>query len=374
MAKSKLSVKSAEKIAPYKEEKCAPGAAPDVIESDAGKAQKAQKAAKGSRRTRLLLLAALVAFAAAGAWVALNSNKPVFSRQAAEHIAEKVQGTTAPVVIRPEIDTRVAVVANAVVLSDEQKEEKAQEYIIAGVDFLKAGKPDLALSEFNSAIALFPAFAPAYVYRGEALFMKTDLAGAMDSFLAAIKLDENLSMAWFDLSVLQVKLGDMPSAMESINAAIAAYTAYPDANQNIFADELYRKRAQLNLWNKNFSDAIRDYTMASSFAKNVGRLDFPDIAGRADAKMGMGDFQGAVRDFDEVIRSVASVIGQMDDEEEKAASATIAMEAFEKRAAIKLKLGDLDGAKDDLRGAILLADAIGDGERRDALETALAQL
>jgi phosphoribosylformimino-5-aminoimidazole carboxamide ribonucleotide (ProFAR) isomerase len=90
--------------------------------------------------------------------------------------------------------------------------------------------------------------------------------------------------------------------------------------------------------------------------------------------MGLGDYTGAVRDYDDVIKSVAMVIGRMDDEEEKAVAATMAMESFEKRAAIKLRLGDMDGAKEDLRGAIVLADAMGDTERKESLESSLAQL
>ncbi|MDR0319290.1 MAG: tetratricopeptide repeat protein [Rickettsiales bacterium] len=373
MPKSKLTVKSAEKLAPAKLEKDAHLPAP---ESD--KVKKESKPRPS--RARFLLWLLMGAFIIAVGYTLVNFHKPMFPRNAAKHIAEKFQEKKGaqlaeePVVIVPEIDTSMAVVANAVVLSDEQKQQKAQEYILSGVELLKAGKADLALADFNSAIALFPTFAPSYVYRGEALFQKTDYAGAMESFDTALKIDENLAMSWFDKSVLQVKLGDLVGAMDSINAAINSYQNYPDENANIYADDLYRKRAQLNLWRKNWTDAIHDFTMASSFARNLGRLDFPDISGRADAKMGLGDFAGAVRDFDEVIKSVAAAIGRMDDEEEKVASATLAMEAFEKRAAIKLRLGDADGAREDLVGAIVLAEVIGDFERKESLEASLGQI
>lgn len=279
-----------------------------------------------------------------------------------------------PEIIMPQIDDRVAVVANAVVLTDEQKEQQAQDYILAGVENLTAGKPDLALADFNSAIALFPTFAPAYVYRGEALFDKTDYSGALDSFETAIELDKNNAMAYFDKAVLQIKIGDTASALVNINAAVNAWNAAPESNQNMSLDEIYRQRAELHLWNKNWLESVRDYTMSSSLAKNAGRNDFADMYGRAEAKMGLGDFAGAIADFDTAIRSIAAIINDMPNQENKAAAATMALGAFEKRAAIRLRTGDLDGAKEDLRGAIVLATAIGDGDRKEALESSLNQL
>jgi|GEM_PF-4135269 len=330
----------------------------------------------------------LAAFVAAIFYTLLNFNKPLFQRPAADRIAASVQNNNVapqptrgvsvtpaqPIILTPEIDTRVTVVANAVVLTDEQKIEKAQEFILMGVELLKNDQPDLALAEFNSAIALFPTFAPAYVYRGNALVARTDFTGAMDSYINAIKLDQNLAMAWFDKSTLLVQLGDLDGAFDAANAAIESFTAFPDHNQNMFADELFRRRATLNLWKKSWTEAIHDYTMSGSFARNRGEADFADLFGRADAKMGLGDFQGALRDYDSVIKSIATVIGRTENEEEKAQMAQMAMESFEKRAAIRIMLNDVEGAKEDLSGAIVLAGAIGDGERRDALESTLNQL
>ncbi|MDR2685265.1 MAG: tetratricopeptide repeat protein [Rickettsiales bacterium] len=327
----------------------------------------------------------MAAFIAAICWTIINFERGLNPKQAAQQIANVAKTKSAPVVaepvvqaepvvVVPEIDTRVAVVANAVVLTDEQKEQKAQEYILSGVDMLNAGKADLALSEFNSAIALFPNFAPSYVYRGEALFQKTDFAGAMESFETAIAMEPNLTTAWFDKSTLQVKLGDADGALASINSAIDAYNNAPEINKDVQVDELYRKRAQLYLWASKWLEAVHDYTMAASFAKSLGKYDFMDVQGRADAKAGLGDFAGALKDYDEVIRSIATLIGEMKSDEDKADSATTAMDAFEKRAAIKLRLVDIDGAKEDIQGAIVLADAIGDTERKESLESSLAQL
>jgi tetratricopeptide (TPR) repeat protein len=136
--------------------------------------------------------------------------------------------------------------------------EEALEHLNLGREYYAAGIPDIAIEEFDKAIAKSPELGEAYLYRGHAYRTKKD----------------------FDH-----------------DRAIADYTAALNINPG--DTDALRSRAWGYHWAKgDYDRAIADYTAAL----RINSGDTEALSGRASAYESKGDYDRAIWDYDAMLR------------------------------------------------------------------------
>lgn len=231
-------------------------------------------------------------------------------------------------------------------------------------DYLKTGKSKLlsgdiqgAIHDLGLAIAANPNVADAYIFRGEGYMQLGDAAGAVDDFNMAITLDPDSAVAYYDRAILQARAENYPEAFADINNAIAAQERNPDGSILTLA-EIYAKRAQFNIWSKNWIAAESDYTTAIA----AGSTDPADYAGRAEAQTALQRYDGAADDYLNAVRLISEQIHDVPSAGMREVMSRQAITYFEKSAALRIQMNDLPGAKSDLQSAITIGGALGDTE------------
>ena len=239
----------------------------------------------------------------------------------------------------------------------------ASDYLTAGKSKLLSGDATGAIYDLSVAIGANPDFADAYIYRGESFMQMGDIMSAMSDFDRAIELAPDNAVAYYDRAILQARAENFPYAFADINNALLAYENNPN-NPILSLADIYSKRAQFNLWAKNWSAAVSDYTAAIS---NVS--DNPsDFAGRAEANTALGDYAPATEDYLSAIRLISEQITSVQSGAERETMSRAAMAYFERSAALRLQLGDLEGARTDLQSSITIATALNDTEQVQRLQ------
>ncbi|MEL6129884.1 MAG: tetratricopeptide repeat protein, partial [Cyanobacteria bacterium J06628_4] len=76
----------------------------------------------------------------------------------------------------------------------------------AGLAQYREGNDELAIEEFNAAIAINPEYAPAYLFRGAAFTRLDNTPAALNSYNQAISLDSNYSAAYLNRGILYYDL------------------------------------------------------------------------------------------------------------------------------------------------------------------------
>ena len=95
-----------------------------------------------------------------------------------------------------------------------------------GATRLKKGEYDAAIEDFDRAIGLQPAYAGAFANRAEAWLKKGDYARAESDYAAATRLSADMEGAWSGLCWIRAVDGDPQAAMEACDKAIGAGRAY----------------------------------------------------------------------------------------------------------------------------------------------------
>ena len=235
---------------------------------------------------------------------------------------------------------------------------RANDYYNQGKNEILAGDLEAAIVDLTSAITADKNMVDAYILRGEAHMQAGDYRAALDDFNAALGLDAQNSVAYYDRSLLNTRLEDFDSAMTDINNALATYAANP--NEILQLRDLYAKRGQLNLWQKNWEGAIADYT--NSLARPEGIVSPSVYAERAEAYTAMGNYADAVNDYTSAIRVISEQIQGATTIEQKEDLSMRAMNYFEKSAALNLSLGNAASAKSDLESAYQIAISLNDSD------------
>lgn len=247
---------------------------------------------------------------------------------------------------------------------------QAADYYSRGRDEILAGNLDAALSDLTSAIDADAGMVDAYILRGEAYMQSGDYRSAMQDFDSAIKLDAISSVAYYDRALLNTRLEDFNSAMNDINNAIAAFAT--KSNDILQLRDLYAKRGQLNLWQKNWEGAIADYT--NSLTHPSGTVNPNVYAERAEAYTALGQFANAINDYTSAIRVISEQIQGATTMEQKEDLSMRAMSYFEKSAALNLQSGNTIAANSDLTGAYAIATSLGDTDSIERLQNLLSEL
>jgi tetratricopeptide (TPR) repeat protein len=103
----------------------------------------------------------------------------------------------------------------------------SQAHFSLGNVYLKEGKLDLALKEFNSVLALNPRYNRAHLNRGMVFFRRGDLDQAEKEFLAELELNPNEAKAYNNLSAIyqQQRLHQKAEEMATKAIRLGGYSA-----------------------------------------------------------------------------------------------------------------------------------------------------
>jgi tetratricopeptide (TPR) repeat protein len=169
------------------------------------------------------------------------------------------------------------------------RSDLAVSYNNRGAAYQERHDLDHAIADYDEAIKLHPAYAPAYNNRGNAHQAKGDIDAAIADYSDAIRFDFNFVQAFNNRGKAYQMKGDIDRAIADYNAAInlnpnfaLAFVNHGDAN--LLKGDLNRALADYN-------EGIRlDARSASAFNN------------RGTAYGRKGDLEHALTDFDEAIR------------------------------------------------------------------------
>jgi tetratricopeptide (TPR) repeat protein len=174
------------------------------------------------------------------------------------------------------------------------------------------------------------ASAPAHVKRAELLLGKGDIAGAIDSYGEAIKLNPGWAKIYLRRGLALRVHGALDKAIEDFDKATALD---PRTTRNDRAvAQAYNNHGQIHMTNLRPDEAILDFEKALRINPTDSRPYFD----RGEARILNEDFAGAIEDFDSYLTM------------EKAAGSFGKSLALADRSLAKHLLGHDDDAKKDL--------------------------
>ncbi|MDR3208345.1 MAG: hypothetical protein LBT45_00680 [Rickettsiales bacterium] len=227
-----------------------------------------------------------------------------------------------------------------------------------------------ALNDFTIAIEKNANEPFNYIYRGEVLMTGSNFDAAIADFDTASRIDPKATAAYYDRALANIKLEKLHEAKSDLDKALD--TLDYNETSDISAHDVYAKRAQVNLWLRDWNAAEADYTAA--IAKNTGELDWTDYTGRAEARTNKGDYERAVADYISSVTIISDKIQKTPDDKTRENMSRQAMGYFEKSGALRVKLGQMDLALQDLQAAHTLAIALGDEENRMRLQILMSSI
>ena len=247
---------------------------------------------------------------------------------------------------------------------------QASDYFNAGKDKLAAGDIEGAIADLSAVVDSGAVSGAAYLARGEAYMLLGDYKKAMSDFNSSIEHDTTNVLAFYDRALLEMRLEDYDSAMIDINNALVVAATHPTTAVPL--RDLYAKRGQLNLWQKNWDGAIADYT--NSLAHPDGTVSPAVYAERAEAYTAKGDYTDAITDYASAMQIVKEQLNGVTDAAQGEKLSRDVMLYSEKSAALYLKLNKKEAALTNLEGARQIANALNDTETVEHLDKLISDL
>ena len=247
---------------------------------------------------------------------------------------------------------------------------QASDYFNAGKDKLAAGDIEGAIADLSVVVDSGAVSGAAYLARGEAYMLMGDYKKALADFNSSIEHDTTNVLAFYDRALLEMRLEDYESAMIDINNALVVAATNPTTAVPL--RDLYAKRGQLNLWQKNWDGAIADYT--NSLAHPDGTVSPAVYAERAEAYTAKGDYADAITDYLSAMQIIKEQLNAVTDAAERDRLPRDVMLYNEKAAALYLKLNQKEDALAKLRDAYQIANALNDTETVEHLEQLINDL
>ncbi|MDR1361184.1 MAG: hypothetical protein LBJ18_02645 [Rickettsiales bacterium] len=267
------------------------------------------------------------------------------------------------------VEISEASVENMDNMSAEARANLAAEYSASGKSKLLSGDVAGAILDLNIAIEADPNSPNSFIYRGEAYMQASDYTRAMEDLTMAVNLDPMNSVALFDRAILSARNGNFDAALVDLNDALNANALRP--NEILNMHDIYAKRAQILLWNKDFEGAIVDYNSALASTSMPNYLDY---AGRAEAWTAIGQYQNAAEDYLAAITVISNTIQNAISDEARNEMSRNALAYFERSGALHVKMGDFASAKTDLEAAHTLAATLGDNDTASRLQGLLNEM
>lgn len=249
------------------------------------------------------------------------------------------------------------------VIITEESLLRPQDYINSAKEKMNAGDMEGAIAELNAAIDT-NANSDVYTIRGEVYMQMGEYQKALEDLNAAIAADGMNAVAFYARSLLNTRLENYDAALVDVNNALAAQSMKP--SEILSMRNLYAKRGQLNLWLKNWEGAVVDYT--NSLARADGSIVPQVYAERAEAYTALGRYEEAIEDYKSAVRVIYEQLQATANQDEREARTSDAMSYFEKTAALDLKLGKADVAKNDLESALAIAVALNDTDSMERIQ------
>jgi tetratricopeptide (TPR) repeat protein len=245
-------------------------------------------------------------------------------------------------------------------------------YREAGIRRLLAGDLPGALTDFTIAIERNPAEPTNWIFRGEILMQGDNFEAAIADFNNAARLDPFSMEAYFNRALAHIAMERLDDAKSDLDLAINARMTMPNRAAQISTHDIYARRAQVNLWLRNWAEAEMDYT--SAIAQNRGAQDWLDFTGRAEARTMRNNFEGAIQDYVSAVTIISERIQQTPAGATREDMSRQALSYFEKSAALRIQLGQMQLAREDLGAAQTLAVALGDSENIHRLNSLIQSL
>ena len=158
-----------------------------------------------------------------------------------------------------------------------------------GEVYLREGKVDEAIDDFNTAVKLQPELAAAYNNRGIAYNKKGEIDKALNNYNIAIRVNPEFAEVYNNLGNVYDDKGDFDKAIVNFNTAIKFKLDFVDAYVNRGA--AYGKRDE-------FNKAIADFATAI----NLDPYHAGAYYNRGNAYLLKGNFDKAVEDYDTSIK------------------------------------------------------------------------
>ena len=167
-------------------------------------------------------------------------------------------------------------------------DDVALAYAGRGVAYVEQGNLDLAMKDYNKAIALDSSNAQAYYNRGIVLDQLGQVQRAIEDYSAAIRLNHSFPAAFSNRGMLFAKMGRYDLAIKDFTTAI--WLRPGDADDHIRRGGAFKGQGQ-------FARALEDYSMA--IALDPGRTEA--FNGRGIVYRLMEQFERALADYDQAI-------------------------------------------------------------------------
>lgn len=129
----------------------------------------------------------------------------------------------------------------------------------AAADFQSREEGLAALDRYNRLIEAQPGRAVLHTLRGDAYYALEDLYGAVQSYTAALKLDDRQDKAYLGRGMALGRMGLVDEGIADLDVYIQRHPASSVA---------YTKRGVRNIWRNRLDDAERDLTRAIELDPN----------------------------------------------------------------------------------------------------------
>ncbi|MGB7062374.1 MAG: tetratricopeptide repeat protein [Candidatus Zixiibacteriota bacterium] len=169
----------------------------------------------------------------------------------------------------------------------------SQAHFSLGNVYLKEGKLDLALAEFNSVLASNPGYNRAHLNRGMVFFRSGDLEQAEKEFLSELELNPNEAKAYNNLSAVYLQQGRHQEAEEMAEKAVELGGHRADAYMNLAMS--YRKEGRIDQAKQTLGQGLREIRPFPEAELLLGEIYLTE-----------GQYDSAVERFDRVIHPLAS--------------------------------------------------------------------
>jgi len=124
---------------------------------------------------------------------------------------------------------------------------------VCNAAFLTREEALAALTQYARLIDAAPGVAIFHTQRGDASYALNDLHGAVESYTAAIKLDDHQDQAYFGRGMALGRMGRVDEGIADLDIYIQRH---PDSSV------AYTKRGVRNIWRNHLAEAERDLTRA----------------------------------------------------------------------------------------------------------------
>jgi len=172
-------------------------------------------------------------------------------------------------------------------------DEFSQAHFSLGNVYLKEGKLDLALEEFNSVLTSNPRYNRAHLNRGMVFFRRGDLEEAEKEFLAELELNPNEAKAYNNLSAVYLQQGLHQKAEEMAAKAVELGGHRADAYMNLAMSHL--KQDRIAQAKQTISRGLREVRPFPEGELFLGEIYLTE-----------GQYDSAVESFERVIYPPAS--------------------------------------------------------------------